>query len=143
MEKELSALSQGLDKPAKPFVAIVGGAKVSDKIAVIENLLKKADKVLIGGGMAYTFLATQGYKIGNSLVEKDFLPLAKELLKKAKGKIVLPVDHAISAKFGDEKRQVTSGKDAINVPDGFMGLDLGPKSIKLYAEALKGAKTVV
>ncbi len=143
MEKELSALSKGLDKPLKPFVAIVGGAKVSDKIAVIENLLKKADKVLIGGGMSYTFLSAQGYKIGNSLVEKEFLPLAKELLKKAKGKIVLPIDHAISSKFADEKRIVTTGKDAINVPDGYMGLDLGPKSINLYAEALKGAKTVV
>lgn len=140
MEKELSALSKGLDNPVKPFVAIVGGAKVSDKIAVIENLLKKADKVLIGGGMAYTFLTTQGYKIGNSLVEKDFLQLAEDLLKKANGKIVLPIDHAISAKFADEPRQVT--EDA-NVPDGFMGLDLGPKSIRLYAQELEGAKTVV
>lgn len=133
-------LGKGLDHPAHPFVAIVGGAKVSDKIAVIENLLKKADKVLIGGGMAFTFLKAQGHQIGSSLLEADFLNLANDLLKKANGRIILPVDHAISNGFADNARQVTNG---IDVPEGFMGLDLGPRSIELYAQELKGAKTVV
>ena len=138
--KELDMLGQGLDNPAAPFVAIVGGAKVSDKIAVIENLLEKADKILIGGGMAYTFLKAQGHEIGNSLLEEDFIELAKEYLAKGGDKLVLPVDHAISAGYADNERQVTEG---IDVPEGFMGLDLGDKSIELYAKALEGAKTVV
>ena len=140
VQKELEMLSKGLDKPTSPFIAIVGGAKVSDKIAVIENLLKKADKVLIGGGMAYTFLKSQGHEIGNSLLEEDYINLAKELLSKSNGKIVLPVDHAISKEYKDNKREIT---DSIDVPSGFMGLDLGDKSIELYKKELQGAKTVV
>ena len=140
VQKELEMLSKGLDKPTSPFIAIVGGAKVSDKIAVIENLLKKADKVLIGGGMAYTFLKSQGHEIGNSLLEEDYINLAKELLSKSNGKIVLPVDHAISKEYKDNKREIT---DSIDVPSGFMGLDLGDKSIELYKKELEGAKTVV
>ena len=140
VQKELEMLGQGLDKPESPFVAIVGGAKVSDKIAVIENLLKKADKILIGGGMAFTFLKAQGHEIGNSLLEADFIDMAKDFLAKGKDKIVLPVDHAISAGYADNAREITEG---VEVPEGMMGLDLGDKSIKLYEDALKGAKTVV
>ncbi len=133
-------LGKGLDEPAHPFVAIVGGAKVSDKIAVIENLLKKADKILIGGGMAYTFLKVMGHEVGTSLLEEDYLDMAKKFIEEGKDKLILPIDHAISEKFADNKRQITEGKD---VPEGFMGLDLGDKSIKLYSDSLKGAKTVV
>ena len=140
VQKELEMLGKGLDHPAKPFIAIVGGAKVSDKISVIENLLKKADKILIGGGMAYTFLKAQGHEIGNSLLETDFIDLAKKYLSENGDKLVLPVDHAISSGYADNPRQVTEG---IDVPAGTMGLDLGTKSIKLYEEALNGAKTVV
>ena len=140
VQKELEMLGKGLDHPAKPFIAIVGGAKVSDKISVIENLLKKADKILIGGGMAYTFLKAQGHEIGNSLLEADFIDLAKKYLSENGDKLVLPVDHAISSGYADNPRQVTEG---IDVPAGTMGLDLGTKSIKLYEEALNGAKTVV
>lgn len=140
VQKELDMLGKGLNNPAHPFIAIIGGAKVSDKIAVIENLLKKADKVLIGGGMAYTFLKVQGYTIGSSLFEAEFQDLAKDLLAKGKGKLVLPIDHAISSAFADNKRAVTND---VNVPEGFMGLDLGPKSIALYEKELQGAKTVV
>lgn len=140
IEKELRMLGKGLDNPAHPFVAIIGGAKVSDKIAVIENLLKKADKILIGGGMAYTFHKAEGYEIGNSLVENDFIDLAKKFLSKANGKILLPIDHAISEGYKDNARKIT---DDVNVPEGFMGLDIGDKTIKIYEEALQGAKTVV
>ena len=140
MMNELQMLSQGLDQPQSPFVAIVGGAKVSDKIKVIDNLLPKADKILIGGGMAYTFLKVQGYQVGNSLLENDFLDLAKQYLAKANGKIVLPVDNAIANQFADQPRQVTNDQ---NIPDGFLGLDIGPKTISLYEKTLQGAKTVV
>ena len=140
IQTELEMLGKGLDHPAHPFVAIVGGAKVSDKIAVIENLLKKADKILIGGGMAYTFLKAQGYEIGNSLLEEDYIELAKKFLAEGGDKLVLPVDHAISSGYSDDPRKVTEG---INVPEGFMGLDLGDKSIEIYKKALDGAKTVV
>ncbi len=140
VQNEVEMLGKGLDEPAHPFVAIVGGAKVSDKIAVIENLLKKADKILIGGGMAYTFLKVMGHEVGTSLLEEDYLDMAKKFIEEGKDKLILPIDHAISEKFADNKRQVTEGKD---VPKGFMGLDLGDKSIKLYSDSLKGAKTVV
>lgn len=138
VQKELEMLGKGLDHPAHPFVAIVGGVKVSDKIAVIENLLVKADKVLIGGAMAYTFLKAQGQEIGKSLLEKDYLPMAQSFLAKSQGKIVLPVDFAAAPSYGDHKRQEV---DKMN-PD-LMALDLGPKSIKLFQDALKGAQTVV
>ena len=140
VQNELEMLGKGLDTPQKPFVAIIGGAKVSDKIAVIENLLVKADKILIGGGMAYTFQKAQGHPIGDSLVENDFIDLAKEFLAKSNGKIILPIDHAIASTYADEPRKITEG---IDIPEGTMSLDIGDKSIKLYEEALVGAKTVV
>ena len=117
--------------------------KVSDKIAVINNLLEKVDTIIIGGGMAYTFLKAQGYKIGTSLCEDDRLDYAKEMIEKAaaKGvKFLLPVDHRVAAEFKDVEATVTEGQD---IPDGFMGLDIGPKTEALYAEAIKDAKTVV
>lgn len=140
IQNELEMLSKGLDHPKKPFIAIVGGAKVSDKIAVIENLLQKADKILIGGGMAYTFLKAQGYEVGNSLLEKDYLDMAKKFLSEGKDKIVLPVDHAIASTYADEPRKITEG---IGVPENYMGLDIGDKSIEVYKKVLDGAKTVV
>ena len=140
VQKELEMLSEGLLAPKHPFVAIIGGAKVSDKIAVIENLLKTADKILIGGGMAYTFLKAQGYEVGNSLLEKDFVEMAKDFLEKSNGKIILPIDHAVATAYADEPRNVPEG---IAIPEGTMGLDIGDKTIKLYEDALKGAKTVV
>ena len=140
VQNELEMLGKGLDKPLKPFVAIIGGAKVSDKIAVIENLLTKADKILIGGGMAYTFLKAQGHVVGNSLVEDDYIDLAKKFLAESNGKILLPIDHAIASTYADEDRKVTEG---IDIPEGTMALDLGDKSIKMYQESLVGAKTVV
>ncbi|WP_338983870.1 phosphoglycerate kinase [Spiroplasma endosymbiont of Othius punctulatus] len=139
VEKELSALAAGIDKPAKPFIAIIGGAKVSDKIGVIDNLLKKADKILIGGGMAYTFFKAQGHNIGKSLCEEDKVALAKEYLAKANGKIILPVDSANNTDFKDSKATFSG----VDLPDDMMGLDIGPKSIELFKNELKGAKTVV
>ncbi|MCP4336290.1 MAG: phosphoglycerate kinase [Mycoplasma sp.] len=140
VQNEVEMLAKGLDKPEHPFIAIVGGAKVSDKIAVIENLLEKADKILIGGGMAYTFLKVMGFNVGNSLLEEDYLELAKKFLDEGKDKIILPIDHAISSSFADNERKITEGQD---IPEGFMGLDLGDKSINQYENSLKGAKTVV
>ncbi len=141
MEKELKFIGGAVDNPAHPFVAILGGAKVSDKIGVIENLLKKADKVIIGGGMAYTFFKAQGWNVGDSICELDKVELAKELLEKGKGKIVLPVDTVIAPEFSNEapSKVVKSNE----IPDGFQGLDVGPETLKLYAETVKGAKTVV
>ncbi len=141
VEKEVKMLGAAVDTPARPFVAIIGGAKVSDKIAVVDNLLKKADKVLIGGGMAYTFLKAQGYNVGKSLVEEDKVELAKEYLAKAEGKLVLPVDHVCADAFSVDANTVVA--DNANIPADYMGLDIGPKSIELYADALAGAKTVV
>ncbi|MCL2645776.1 MAG: phosphoglycerate kinase [Phycisphaerales bacterium] len=140
IEKELKFLGDALDKPQRPFIAILGGAKVSDKIAVIENLLAKADSILIGGAMAYTFFLAQGKKIGGSLAEKDKVELAKSLLEKAKGKIVLPIDNVISDKMTDDAQtRVVEG----DIPDGMEGFDIGPKTAKLYADKIKAAKTVV
>lgn len=140
VEKEVDMLGKAVDEPAHPFVAIIGGAKVSDKIGVIENMLEKADKVIVGGGMAYTFEKALGHKIGNSLCEDDKIELAKATLEKGKGKIVLPVDTVIADAFSnDANTEVVEG----DVPDGWMGLDIGPKSIELFKETLNGAKTVV
>lgn len=141
VEKEVSMLSQAVDNPKRPFVAIIGGAKVSDKIAVVDNLLKIADKVIIGGGMAYTFLKAQGYNVGKSLVEEDKLELAKEYLEKAKDKLILPVDHVCADAFSEDANTEIAANDAIK--DDYMGLDIGPKTVELYKEALQGAKTVV
>jgi phosphoglycerate kinase len=139
VEKEVKMLSQGVDNPVKPFVAIIGGAKVSDKIGVIEHLLKKADKILIGGGMAYTFFVAQGYKIGNSLLEVDKVEIAKIFLAKTKGKIILPIDSLEAPEFADVPAKVTTGFD---IDDGYMGLDIGPKTIELFKKELADAKTV-
>ncbi|AMV60016.1 Phosphoglycerate kinase [Pediococcus damnosus] len=140
MEKEIKFLGNAVDNPKHPFVAILGGAKVSDKIGVIDHLLDKADKVIIGGGMTYTFYAAKGMKIGTSLVEKDKVGLAKEILDKAGDKIVLPSDSVVAEKFdNDVPHKVVEG----DIPDGYMALDIGPKSIKEFEDVLKDAKTVV
>lgn len=141
MEKELEYLGSALDQPKRPFVAIMGGAKISDKITVIENLLAKVDAILIGGGMANTFLAAQGYKMGKSLVEADAIETAKSLLAKDGDKIQLPVDLRVAASFSaDAANQVVSIED---VPDDWMALDIGPATIAHYSNRLSGAKTVV
>ena len=140
LEKEIKFLGEAVDNPVHPFVAILGGAKVSDKIGVIEHLLDKADKIIVGGGMTYTFYAAKGIKIGNSLVEEDKIDLAKELLEKAGDKIVLPVDNVCAPEFNnDAPTEVFEG----DIPDGYMALDIGPKSVALFKDVLKDAKTVV
>ena len=140
MEKEIKFLGDAVDNPVHPFVAILGGAKVSDKIGVITNLLAKADKIIVGGGMAYTFKAAKGEKVGNSLVEQDKIDLAKDLLAKAEGKLVLPVDDVVADKFAnDADSKVVEG----DIEDGWMGLDIGPKSVELFKNTLANAKTVV
>lgn len=140
MEKEIKFLGDAVDNPVHRFVTILGGAKVSDKIDVITNLIPKSDYILIGGGMAYTFLAAQGKKIGKSLFEADKVELAKELLAKAGDKIVLPVDHVVAPEFSNDAPTSVVEDD---IPDDQMGLDIGPKSIKLFVSKLQGAKTVV
>lgn len=144
MEKELKYLGGALADPLRPFVAILGGAKVSDKITVIENLLGKVDAILIGGGMAYTFLKAQGYEIGKSLVEEDRLELARELLEKAEAsgvKFLLPIDHLAAETFAaDSPAEICDNE---NFPADKMGLDIGPESIKHYAQQVAAAKTVV
>jgi phosphoglycerate kinase len=139
VEEELKKLGAGLDNPKKPYVAIVGGAKVSDKIGVIKTLIKDADKILIGGGMAYTFLKSQGHKIGTSLVEDDQLQVAKEILDMSNGKLFLPVDHLCASEFSDVTATTTT---SVEIPDNMMALDIGPKTIKKYQELLMGAKTI-
>ena len=144
IEKELKFLGEAVDSPRRPFVAILGGSKVSDKIAVIENLLDKADTVIIGGGMAYTFLKANGCPIGASLCEEDRLELAKELQKKAqeKGvKFLLPVDSKLGDRFAEDC--ATAFADSETMPEGWMGLDIGPKTIELYQKAVKDAGTVL
>ena len=143
IQKELKFLGEAVNNPVRPFVAILGGAKVSDKIAVINNLLEKVDTLIIGGGMAYTFLKAQGYEVGSSLVEADRVEYAKEMIEKAasKGvKFLLPVDHRVAAEFKDVEPVVTEDQ---NIPVGNMGLDIGPKTETLYADAIKDAKTVI
>lgn len=141
MEKELNYLGTALANPARPFVAILGGAKVSDKIKVIENLLPKVDSLLIGGGMANTFAEAHGYPVGQSLVEEDKLELARGLIQRSQGKLVFPVDWVIADKFAaDAKSQVVT---VDSVPDGWRILDIGPKSIELFDGYLQKAKTVL
>ncbi|SFC94666.1 phosphoglycerate kinase [Clostridium uliginosum] len=143
IQKELKFLGEAVNTPVRPFVAILGGAKVSDKIAVINNLLDKVDTLIIGGGMAYTFLKAQGYEVGTSLVEADRVEYAKEMIEKAKAKgvnFLLPVDHRVAAEFKDVEAVVTEDQ---NIPAGSMGLDIGPKTDVLYANAIKDAKTVI
>ncbi len=141
MAKELDYLGGALDNPMRPFAAILGGAKVSDKIGVIEALLKKVDVILIGGGMANTFLAAEGHDMGESLVEKDVIGTASELMDKGAGIIQLPVDLRVANEFSsDAENKVVSVTD---VPEGWMALDIGPATIAHYANRLSGAKTVV
>ena len=140
MQKEIKFLGDAVDNPERPFVAILGGAKVSDKIGVIDHLLDKADKIIIGGGMTYTFYAAKGIKTGDSLVEKDKIDVAKQILDKAGDKIVLPIDNVVADKFdNDANTKVVEG----DIDDGWMALDIGPKSIKEFENVLKDAKTVV
>ncbi len=148
LEKEIQFLGDAVENPVRPFVAILGGAKVSDKLAVVKALLNKVDTLIIGGGMAYTFKKAQGLKIGTSLCEDEQVSYCKEMLAaaEAKGvKILLPIDNVIADKFpaekdaSDIKLELCEG----DIPDGWMGLDIGPKSVELFAEAVKGAKTVV
>ena len=142
LEKEIQYLGSAVENPVRPFVAILGGAKVSDKLAVVKNLLTKVDTLIIGGGMAYTFLKAQGKQIGNSLCEDDQIGYANDMLALAKErgvKFLLPVDNVAADKFDPEANtQVVT-----QIPDGWMGLDIGPESVKLFSEALQGAKTVV
>ena len=141
LENEIAYIQEAVEAPERPFVAILGGSKVSDKIGVIENLLEKADKVLIGGGMTYTFYKAQGIEIGNSLVEEDKLDVAKSLLEKANGKLILPVDSKEANAFADYTEVKDTEGEAVD--PGFLGLDIGPKSIAKFDQELTGAKTVV
>ena len=141
LENEIAYIKEAVEAPERPFVAILGGSKVSDKIGVIENLLEKADKVLIGGGMTYTFYKAQGIEIGNSLVEEDKLDVAKALLEKSNGKLILPVDSKEANAFADYTEVKDTEGEAVD--PGFLGLDIGPKSIAEFDKALTGAKTVV
>lgn len=142
MEKEIKFLGESVDQPKRPFVAILGGAKVSDKINVIKNLLNKVDVLIIGGGMAYTFIKAMGGKVGNSLLEEDRLDYAKEMIEEAKAKnvkLLLPIDHVVGKEFKND----TEFKTVEDIEDGWSGFDIGEKSIALFTENLKGAKTVV
>jgi phosphoglycerate kinase len=139
MDKELQYMTMVTTNPARPCVAILGGAKVSDKIEVIENLLKVVDKVLIGGAMAYTFLKSKGEPIGKSLVEDDKLDLAKKLLAEFGSKLVLPVDHVVAA----ELKEGAEHETVAQIPDGKMGLDIGEKTIAEYSGIVRGAKTII
>ena len=141
LENEIAYIKEAVEAPERPFVAILGGSKVSDKIGVIENLLEKADKVLIGGGMTYTFYKAQGIEIGNSLVEEDKLDVAKTLLEKSNGKLILPVDSKEANAFADYTEVKDTEGEAVDL--GFLGLDIGPKSIAKFDQELTGAKTVV
>ncbi|QSB51865.1 phosphoglycerate kinase [Leuconostoc falkenbergense] len=142
MEKEIKFLGDAVANPVRPFVAIIGGAKVSDKIEIVKSLLSKADKVIVGGGMAYTFDAAKGEKIGNSLFEADKVELAKELMAEAGDKLVLPVDSIAADAFSNDANTEVVDATA-GIPDGYMGLDIGPKSVKLLQDTLSDAKTVV
>jgi len=141
IEKEIRCLGGAVDNPVKPFVVILGGAKVSSKISVIENLITKADKILVCGGMAYTFYKALGYEIGTSLCEDDFVEYAKNMLEKANGKLVLPVDTVCAKEFNNDAPSQVYPSNAI--PADVMGMDIGPKSLELFAKELEGAKTVV
>lgn len=144
IQKEIDFMGGALENPAHPFVAILGGAKVSDKIGVIENLLDKVDTLIIGGGMAYTFFKAQGYGIGNSICEDDKVALAADILKKAEQKgvrFLLPVDNLIGDKFAEDcqVQTVASGE----IPDGWMGMDIGPESMEIFSDAIGSAKTII
>ena len=143
MEKEIQYLGNAVENPVRPFVAILGGAKVSDKLAVVNNLLDKVDTLIIGGGMAYTFLKAQGHDVGASLCELDQLDYAREMLAKAAAngkKLLLPVDNVAADKFAADAATQVVGDD---IPAGWMALDIGPETVKLYSDAIRSAKTVV
>ncbi len=139
--KELQFLGNAVNNPVRPLVAILGGSKVSSKISVIENLLDKVDKLIIGGGMAYTFMAAKGQEVGDSLLEADYIDYAKDMMAKAGDKLLLPIDTVVATAFDNdaESKVVTEG----GIEKGWQGLDIGPESIKLFSEAVKDAKTVV
>lgn len=144
VEKEISIMGKALEEPERPFLAILGGAKVSDKIGVIENLINKVDSIIVGGGMAFTFLKAQGYNIGTSLLEEDKIELAKSLLEKAKANnvsLLLPVDIVVAREFKNDTEFKTVNID--NIPDDMMGLDIGEESIKLFSDEIRKAKTIV
>lgn len=144
IEKELKALGDAIDNPKRPLVAIIGGAKVSSKIAVLLNLLEKVDTIIIGGGMTYTFVKALGGTIGNSILEEDKIEVAKEILAKAEAKgvkVVLPVDTVAAVEFAEDADSIVV--ESMNIPDGYQGMDIGPKSIELFTEVIKGAGTVV
>ncbi len=141
LEKEIQYLSSAVEDPKRPFVAILGGAKISDKIGVIKNLLGKADKVLIGGGMANTFFAAQGYKMADSLVQDEALETAKEILASGSDKLVLPIDMVIADAFAEDAAH--KSMDVNDVPEGWRVLDIGPKTVSLFADMVKNAATVV
>ena len=143
VDKELSIMGKALDNPARPFVAVLGGAKVSDKINVINNLLEKADTIIIGGGMAYTFKKAQGFEIGTSLLEADRIDYAKEMIAKAEAKgvkLLLPVDNYCAAEFSADAEPVLCDGD---IPANLMGMDIGPKTVEIFSAAVKNAKTIV
>ncbi|WP_338822284.1 phosphoglycerate kinase [Mycoplasmopsis felifaucium] len=139
MQKEVESLTKAIENPAHPYVAIIGGAKVSDKIKVLENLITLVDKMLIGGAMAYTFKKAKGYEVGTSLVEDDYLAFASEFLDKYGDKVLLPVDNACATEFAD----VEPTYSGLDIPKDMMGLDIGPKTIRNFSNALLGARTVV
>jgi len=144
IQKELKFLGDAVENPVRPFVAILGGAKVSDKINVIENLLEKVDTLIIGGGMAYTFLKAGGYSVGSSLVEEDKVQYAKVMMQKAeskKVKFLIPVDNIVADRFSADAKPVVT--ESQNIADGFMGLDIGPKTCEIYKGAISIAKTIV
>ncbi len=141
IQKEIEFLGNAVNNPVRPLVAILGGSKVSSKISVIENLLDKVDKLIIGGGMAYTFMAAKGQPTGTSLLEPDYVDYAKKMLDKAQGKLLLPVDTVVAKEFANDAESKVVGEGGIE--DGWMGLDIGPKTIELFSNAVKSAKTVV
>lgn len=144
IQKEITVMGGALANPKRPFVAILGGAKVSDKIGVINNLIDKVDTLIVGGGMAYTFFKSLGYTIGTSICEDDKVELAKEMMDKAKQKgvkFLIPVDNKLGREYKADTESMTVDSD--NIPDGWMGLDIGPKTMELFANAVKGAGTVV
>lgn len=144
IQKELKFLGEAVETPDRPFCAILGGAKVSDKIKVIDTLLGKVDVLILGGGMAYTFLKVQGHEVGKSLIEADKLDYAKQMIEKAAGagvELLLPVDHVTAETFSKDATPVVT--EGVDMDPNYMGLDIGPKTAELYSEAIKGSKTVV
>jgi phosphoglycerate kinase len=144
MQKEIDFLGNAVNKPERPFVAILGGSKVSSKISVINNLLDKVDTLIIGGGMAYTFMKAMGEQVGNSLLEEDYIEYAKEMMDKAKAKnvsLLIPVDSVVASAYSNDAPFKTVGQNGIE--EGWLGLDIGPETSKIYADAIKSAKTVV